>query len=45
MVIAQDITTILSYKQPENVEQFVVDILKQRKEQGTRSIVYSEAEL
>ena len=38
-------TTILSYKQPENIEQFLVDMLKQRKEQGTRSIVYNEAEL
>eukprot|EP00350_Pseudokeronopsis_sp_OXSARD2_P007412 CAMPEP_0170556208 /NCGR_PEP_ID=MMETSP0211-20121228/15769_1 /TAXON_ID=311385 /ORGANISM="Pseudokeronopsis sp., Strain OXSARD2" /LENGTH=131 /DNA_ID=CAMNT_0010866395 /DNA_START=21 /DNA_END=416 /DNA_ORIENTATION=- len=41
----EDLTTILSYKQPENMEEFLVDILKQRKEQGSRSIVYNEAEL
>ena len=41
----EDLCTILSYKQPENIEQFLVDILKQRKEQGSRSIVYHEAEL
>jgi len=29
----EDLTTILCYKQPsENIEQFLVDILKQRKE-------------
>ena len=38
-------TTIICYKQPENIEQFLVDLLKQRKEQGSRSIVYNEAEL
>lgn len=36
---------MLSYKQPENIESFLVDILKLRKEQGNRSIVYNEAEL
>jgi len=35
----------LAYKQPENIEAFLVDMLKQRKEQGNRSIVYNEAEL
>eukprot|EP00347_Sterkiella_histriomuscorum_P005506 403356354 len=44
-IFLQDLTTILCYKQPENIEQFLVDMLKQRKEQGTRSIVYNEAEL
>jgi hypothetical protein len=39
------LTTIICYKQPENIEQFLVDLLKQRKEQGSRSIVYNEAEL
>ncbi len=38
-------TTILCYKQPDNIEQFLIDMIKQRKEQGTRSIVYNEAEL
>ena len=41
----EDLTTIICYKQPENIEQFLVDLLKQRKEQGSRSIVYNEAEL
>ena len=41
----EDLTTILCYKQPENIEAFLVDILKMRKEQGGRSIVYNEAEL
>ena len=41
----QDLTTILSYKQPENMEAFLVDILKQRKLNGNRSIVYSDTEL
>ena len=36
---------MLCYKQPENLEQFLIEILKQRKEQGPRSIVYNEAEL
>lgn len=41
----EDLTTIICYKQPENLEAFLVDLLKQRKEQGSRSIVYNEAEL
>ena len=41
----EDLTTILSYKQPENVEPFLVDILKQRKLNGNRSIVYGDQEL
>ena len=41
----EDLTTIICYKQPENLEGFLVDLLKQRKEQGNRSIVYNEAEL
>ena len=38
-------TTILAYKQPENLESFLVDILKQRKVNGNRNIVYSDTEL
>ena len=41
----EDMTTIICYKQPDNIEQFLVDLLKQRKDQGSRSIVYNEAEL
>ena len=35
----------MAYKQPENIESFLVDILKQRKLNGNRSIVYSDSEL
>ena len=45
MELFEDLTTLLCYKQPENVEPFLVDMLKQRKELGTRSIVYSDTEL
>ena len=45
LLIRKDLTTIICYKQPENLEGFLVDLLKQRKEQGNRSIVYNEAEL
>ena len=31
-IYKQDLTTILCYKQPENIEQFLVDMLKQRKD-------------
>ena len=41
----EDLTTILAYKQPEQLENFLVDILKQRKMNGNRSIVYSDTEL
>mmetsp|Transcript_689 Transcript_689/g.803 ORF Transcript_689/g.803 Transcript_689/m.803 type:complete len:123 (-) Transcript_689:58-426(-) len=41
----EDLLTIVCHKQPENLEQFLVDVLKQRKEHGSRSIVYNEAEL
>ena len=41
----EDLTTILAYKQPEQLEGFLIDILKQRKMNGNRSIVYSDTEL
>jgi len=41
----EDLTTILAYKQPEALENFLIDILKQRKMNGNRSIVYSDTEL
>ena len=41
----EDLTTILAYKQPENMETFLIDVLKQRKINGNRSIVYSDNEL
>ena len=41
----QDLTTLLAYKQPENIEQFLVEQVKNRKENGSRSIVYTDQEL
>jgi Ca2+-binding EF-hand superfamily protein len=35
----------LSYKQPENIDAFLIDVLKQRKMNGNRSIVYGDTEL
>lgn len=37
--------TVVCHKRPENLESYLVDLLKQRKEHGSRSIVYSEIEL
>ena len=36
----EDLTTILAYKQPDNVEGCLIECLKSRKVQGNRSIVY-----
>ena len=36
----EDLTTILAYSQPENVESKLIEALKTRKTQGNRSIVY-----
>ena len=41
----EDLTTLLAYKQPENVEVFLIEQLKNRKVQGNRSIVYHDSEL
>ena len=41
----EDMLTIVCHKRPENLEQFLVEMLKQRKENGAWSQVYSEAEL
>ncbi len=38
-------TTLLAYKQPENVEAFLVEQVKNRKDNGSRSIVYTDQEL
>lgn len=38
-------TTLLAYKQPDNVEQFLIEQVKLRKENGSRSIVYTDQEL
>ena len=35
----------MAYKQPENLESFLIDVLKQRKLNGNRSIVYTDNEL
>ena len=36
---------MLAYKQPDNLEQFLIETLKQRKVNGNRSIVYTDSEL
>ena len=41
----QDLTTLLAYKQPEQVEQFLIEQVRFRKENGNRSIVYTDQEL
>lgn len=41
----QDLTTIIAYKQPENIDAFLIDVIKQRKMNGNRSIVYGDTEL
>ena len=41
----EDLSTILAYKTPDNIDNFLIDILKQRKLNGNRSIVYSDTEL
>jgi hypothetical protein len=41
----EDLNTILCYTQPDNVEEFLIEVLKQRKQQGSRSQVYTEREL
>lgn len=35
----------MAYKQPENVEAFLVEQVKNRKDNGSRSIVYTDQEL
>ena len=45
MELFEDLNTILCYTQPENVEEFLIEALKQRKQQGTRSQIYTEKEL
>ena len=41
----QDLTTLLAYKQPDNMEQFLVQQIESRMKNGSRSIVYTEAEM
>lgn len=36
---------MLAYKQPDNMEAFLIETLKQRKINGNRSIVYTDSEL
>ena len=36
---------MLCYKQPDNVEAFLIEQIKERKQHGTRSIVYTDTEL
>ena len=35
----------MCHKRPENLDAFLIDLLKQRKEHGSRSTVFSEVEL
>jgi len=35
----------LCYKQPDNVEAFLIEQIKERKAQGSRSIIYTDIEL
>ena len=36
---------MVAYKQPEQLESFLIETLKQRKINGNRSIVYTDPEL
>ena len=36
---------MVCHKRPENLDEFLIDLLKQRKEHGSRSTVFSEVEL
>ena len=36
---------MLAYKQPEHMDTFLIETLKQRKINGSRSIVYTDSEL
>lgn len=38
-------TTLLCYKQPDNLESFLIEQIRARKEHGNRSIVYTDTEL
>ena len=38
-------TTLLAYKQPDNMEGFLVQQIEARVKNGNRSIVYTEAEI
>ena len=41
----KDLTTLLAYKQPDNMEGFLVQQIEARVKNGTKSIVYTEAEI
>ena len=41
----QDLTTLLAYKQPDNVEHFLVQQIEARQKNGERSIVYTDTEM
>ena len=41
----EDMTTMLSYKQPDNLEAFLVEQLKTRKKEGNRATAYHSTEL
>ena len=41
----EDLTTLVAFRQPEHVETFLIEQLKQKKINGNRSVVYSETDL
>ena len=41
----KDLTTLLAYKQPDNMESFLCQQIEARMKNGSRSIVYTEAEM
>ena len=41
----EDMMTMLVHKRPDEVEQFMIETLRMRKEHGQRNTIYSEAEL
>merc|ERR1712060_40922 len=41
----EDLTTLLAFKQPENMDQFLCQQIEARIKHGSRSIVYTEAEM
>ena len=45
MNVLKDLTTLLAYKQPDNMEGFLVQQIEARVKNGNRSIVYTEAEI
>ena len=45
MELFEDLTTLISYKQPDNLEGFLCHQIEARIKKGARTIVYTEAEM